>query len=97
MKPKPTIIDEDTRFNLRFDNLWAIVICVVMIVGTYALMDKRLAMIEQSQTQIIEGQKELASEFRTWRTQAETRLGTVESRQSQVITLLNQHLNVQIK
>ena len=97
MKKEESIIDENTFFKLRFDNIYAIIVCVVMIVGTYALMDKRLSMIEQNQIQIIQGQKELTQEFRTWRAQAEARLGTIESNQNQVMSYLEGHLQVKIK
>lgn len=96
MTPKKTIIDEETRFNLRFDNIWAIIVCVAMIVGSYALMDKRLAMIEQNQQEVIENQKLLSQDFREWKTQAEKRIGTVESNQNQVISYLEGHLQVKI-
>ncbi len=89
-----TVLNEKTRFDLKFSNAWAIFISVIiasfMFGITYTSLITKL-------DNVIANQKELIAEFHAWRTQAETRLGTVESKQNQVITLIDQHLGVNIR
>lgn len=89
-----TVLNDKTRFDLRFNNVWAIVVSLVVSAFafgvTYTTMTTKLDMV-------IEQQRELTAEFRQWKTQAENRLGTVESRQNIVITYVNQYLGVNIK
>lgn len=96
MDKTPAVIDENTRFSLRFDNLYAIIACAVMIVGVFAVFNTRISLVENKLDTIIENQKMLSQEFREWKNQAETRLGTVESRQNTVISYLENHLQIRI-
>jgi len=91
------ILTEDTRFNLKFNNLWAIGVMLVILTLAFSQFNSRLDRMDDKQNVIIANQTELKAEFKDWKTQAETRLGTVESKQNQVVTLLNQHLSVNIK
>jgi len=79
--------------NWRIDNI----IPFILIIGSFFVYLVRLSVVETKLDMVIQGQRELTQEFREWKTQSETRLGTVESKQNQVITLLNQHLLVNIK
>lgn len=78
MKSNP-ILTEDTKFNLKFSNIWALIVMTAMLVMTFGVVDKRITRLEDKMDVMIIAQKELTSEFRQWKTQAETRLGTVES------------------
>ena len=85
-----------TKNNLptwRVDNI----IPFLLLLGTFFLYLVRLSVVETKLDIIIATQNELTNEFRQWKNQAETRIGTVESRQNTVITYLNQHLSVNIK
>lgn len=88
MKDAPTIT-EDTRFNLKFNNLYAI--AVMLIIFTFWATVTYI----QLQTVII-NQKELTMEFKTWRIQAEDRLGKTQSRQSQVVGFLRNEFGFEI-
>lgn len=97
MKNDTTIIDEKSRFNLRFDNVWAVLISIALFafsVGVYYAGSKNQ---EMKLDMIIAQQKDLSLEFREWRKQAETRLGTVESRQGTVMSFLKTNFNIDIK
>lgn len=89
-----TILNEKTRFDLKFNNAWGIVISLIISAFafgvTYTTMSTKL-------DNVIENQRQLSADFREWKTQAENRLGLVESRQNIVITYLNQHLGIDIR
>lgn len=89
-----TVLNEKTRFDLRFNNAWAIAISLIISAFafgvTYTTMSTKLDMV-------IEQQKELTMEFRQWRSQAETRLGMVESRQNIIITYAEKNWGISIK
>ena len=90
MKDKIQVLTEDTRFNLKFNNLW--------LMGAFLVSFTFAATIIYIQLQtVIQNQKELTQEFRQWKTQAETRLGTVESNQNTVISYVESHLQVKIR
>ena len=74
-----------------------IVSTAIMLTLSYASFDKRMALLEQGQTEIQINQRILISEFRDWKNQAETRLGNVESAQNTVVSYLNGHLGVTIR
>lgn len=88
------VLNEKTRFDLRFNNAWAVIISLVVSAFafgvTYTTMNTKL-------DNVIENQRQLSADFREWKGQAEARLGTVESRQNIVITYLNQHLGIGIR
>jgi hypothetical protein len=71
-------VTEDTRFNLKFNNLWAIVATTIMLVTTFGLLDKRITIIETKLDTMLVNQKELTNEVKDWRKQYEGRLGRVE-------------------
>ena len=80
----------------RVDNLFTVLPMIVLI-GTFFVYLNRLTIVETKLDILIASQKELTNEFRDWKTQAETRLGTVESRQNTVVSYLNDHLQINIK
>ena len=96
MKKKPSIIDENTRFNLKFSNIYALLAMVIMLAFTFAAFDKRVSRLEDKMDILIASQKELKQDFGSWKKQAEDRLGTVESRQDTVISYVENHLQVRI-
>ena len=100
MKDAP-ILTEDTRFNLKFNNIYVLIVTTAMLVFAIAAVDKRMTRIEDKMDNfiIVQAQfnKDLKDEFKPWKSQLEGRLGAFESRQSQVITVLNQHLSVNIR
>ena len=102
------ILNDKTKFDLKFNNIYAIVISVVTIVvlwfstigglkGDIDSVRTDLKLNSQKMDTVIANQIEITKEFREWKTQAETRLGTVESRQNTVISYLQNHLQILIK
>ena len=74
----------------RIDNLYAFVgsiIGLTLTLGSFFIYLNRLSVVETKLDMIVTQQQELITEFRNWKTQAETRLGTVEKQ----ITVLNSH------
>lgn len=94
MNKSQGILNEKTRINLKVNNVWAIAISIA--VSAFAI-GVSFTGINTKLDMVITQQKELTQEFRAWKTQAEVRLGTVESRQNTVVTYLNDHLKVNIK
>ena len=104
MRKENSILTEDTRFNLKFGNVWAILVSAVLFafgIGVYYAGNKTQ---EVKLDTIIVQQKELTLEFRDWKKQAETRLGTVEKEHvgfgrdiANLISLVGQHLKIDIK
>lgn len=86
---KQIIINDDTKFDLKFSNIWAIVATTIMLVTTFGLVDKRITVIETKLDTLITQQKELTNEFKEWKKQYEGRLGEVEIKVSNLQTLMN--------
>ncbi len=88
------ILNEKTRVDLKINNIWAIAVSIAIsgfaIGVSFTSVNTKLEMV-------LANQAELKNEFRVWKSQAETRLGIVESRQNTVVTYLNDHLKVNIK
>ena len=59
----------------RIDNL----VPFVLVIGSFFIYLTRLSVVETKLDTVIQNQQELTKEFRSWRTQAETRLGIAES------------------
>jgi hypothetical protein len=89
-----SILNEKTRLDLKVNNVWAILVSIAVSAFVFGVT---FTSISTKLDMVIAQQKELTQEFRLWKTQAETRLGTVESRQNTVVTYLNDHLKVNIK
>ena len=70
-----TILNEQTKVNLAINNVWAIIVSVIIssfVVGVFVSnMQSKLDII-------LANQVELKQEFKTWKTQAETRIGQGE-------------------
>lgn len=91
------IINDKTRFDLKFNNVWAILIAIVAISASWFNLSTRVDLLTQKVDILVESQKEMTNEFRQWKTQAENRLGTVESNQNTVISYVENHLQVKIR
>lgn len=69
------VISEDTKINLKINNIWAIFVSIVVssfIVGIY------VNAIETKLDTVLDNQKLLSLDFKDWKKQAELRLGTLE-------------------
>ena len=63
------------KLTWRTDNI----IPFILVIGSFFIYLTRLSVVETKLDTVIQNQQELTKQFRSWRTQAETRLGTVES------------------
>ncbi len=100
-----TVINDKTKFDLRFNNIWVIGISLVSM--TFAIImfiykpqmeiQAKVDLLNQKVDVMFKSQQELTNEFKQWKTQAETRLGTVESTQNTVVSYVENHLQVKIR
>ena len=88
-----TILDEETRVDLKVNNIWAIAVSVIVsafIFGVfYAKMQTTLDMV-------LANQIEMKNDFKSWRTQYEDRLGKTQSNQNSVISFLKREFGFQL-
>ena len=103
-----TIINEQTKISLHPQAFWSIIVFVVSLVVLWFTtisgirrdmsdMKNDLKLNNQKIDMVIANQVDQTKEFREWKTQAETRLGTVESNQNTVISYVENHLGVKIR
>ena len=71
--------------------VYIIISLIPAIVGFSSLI-YRIESVEKNQDVLIAGQKEMITEFKSWKTQAETRLGEVEKDSQSIAILLENHL-----
>lgn len=79
-------LSEDTRVGLKINNVWAIIVSVLVsafIVGVY------YAGLQNKLDTVIDNQDELSMEFKDWKKQAETRIGTLEIATSVNLSRIN--------
>ena len=70
---------------------------VFTFAGLYFSLIGEIRDIQKDLKYISQNQQELKQDFKSWKSQAETRLGTIESRQNQIISYLESNLKVIIK
>ena len=81
----------------RIDNLYAFFVSIAVSVFAFASLYFGLSLKLELLTQKVEYLVRQTEEYNKRNLDIQTRLGTVESKQNQVVTLLNQHLSVDIK
>ena len=78
----PVKLNENARIDLKFNNAWAIAISIIttsFIVGMfYSGLKSNQEITNNKLDVLIANQNELKQDFKSWKIQAETRLGKVE-------------------
>ena len=81
----------------RIDNLYAFFVSIAVSVFAFASLYFGLSLKLELLTQKVEYLVRQTEEYNKRNLDIQTRLGTVESKQNQVVTFLNQHLSINIR
>ena len=92
-----TIISEKTKIDLSLASVWPIITMIIVISASWFNLSSRVDLLTQKVELLVASQQELTGEFRQWKSQAENRLGTVESNQNTVMSYIEGHLQVKIR